>query len=590
MSSQALYRKWRSQTFDDLVGQAHIVQALRNAITADRIGHAYLFTGPRGVGKTSAARILSKAVNCEQADPQLRPCGECAACVAIADGRAIDVIEMDAASHTSVDDAREIIERVQFRPTSFRIKVYIIDEVHMLSTAAFNALLKTLEEPPDHAMFILATTEFHKVPATIISRCQRFVFNRHTVQNTVEHLEWIAGQEGVQLEPGVGEAIARSATGSMRDAVSVLDQLIGYGDAIVPLERVQSLLGATAAQEVQMLVGALTNNAVAEALTVINAVADQGADLRQFTRDVVGYLRGLMLLKSNGDPSLLDLGTEALQAMQAAAHVLELGAILSWLKIFSNLDHQLRTSPYGQLPLEMAVVEALVVPPPAVTAPAARGVPRQTASASVAAAGPPQAGTPARPAVVREAAAVRPPPVVEAAPAGVASVTLEPEPAAAEPEPAAPIAVAPLKAILAAALAPTADEHIVLAESEVVLAEIESIWAQLVEDLKPFNPRLQAVLKSCEPATMEDTMLVIGTPSPFHTKQLEELANQRLLEDLISKRLGRQLQIRSEQLNKEQQSKTRDARRQREELMKDQIVKAARNIFDARIVGVQEDG
>ncbi|MBA3471399.1 MAG: DNA polymerase III subunit gamma/tau, partial [Herpetosiphonaceae bacterium] len=220
MSSQALYRKWRSQTFDDLVGQAHIVQALRNAITADRIGHAYLFTGPRGVGKTSAARILSKAVNCEQADPQLRPCGACPACVAVADGRSIDVIEMDAASHTSVDDAREIIERVQFRPTSFRIKVYIIDEVHMLSTAAFNALLKTLEEPPDHAMFILATTEFHKVPATIISRCQRFVFNRHTVQNTVEHLEWIAAQEGVQLQPGVGEAIARSATGSMRDAVS----------------------------------------------------------------------------------------------------------------------------------------------------------------------------------------------------------------------------------------------------------------------------------------------------------------------------------------------------------------------------------
>lgn len=578
MSSQALYRKWRSQTFDDLVGQAHIVQAFRNAIAANRIGHAYLFTGPRGVGKTSAARILSKAVNCEQSDPRQRPCGECAACVAVADGRAVDVIEMDAASHTSVDDAREIIERVQFRPAALRVKVYVIDECHMLSTGAFNALLKTLEEPPDHAMFILATTEFHKVPATIISRCQRFVFNRHTVQNTAAHLEWIAAQEGIQLETGVGEAIARSATGSMRDAVSVLDQLIGYGDTLVPLERVQALLGATAAQEVQMLVGALAAADVAAALTIINSVADQGADLRQFTRDVVGYLRSLMLLKSNGDPELLDVGTDALQSLQATAQMLELGAILGWLKLFSNLDHQLRTSPYGQLPLEMAVVEALVVPAPTI------GVQRAAISGP---AQPKPASTPvpARPAAMREASPA-PPPVVAVEPDPVPEVVIEePQPPAATPT--APVAAPP--AILAPTVLPDTEEHIVLAESEVVLAEIESMWGQIVDDLKPFNPRLQAVLKSCEPAMMEETTLVIATPSPFHAKQLEELANQRLLEDLISKRLGRQLLVRSEQLNREQQSKARDARRQREELMKDQIVKAARNIFDARIVGVQED-
>ncbi|KPV53750.1 DNA polymerase III subunit gamma/tau, partial [Kouleothrix aurantiaca] len=225
MASQALYRRYRSQTFGELVGQEHIVQTLRNAIAEGRIAHAYLFTGPRGVGKTTVARLLAKAVNCT-APAEQRPCGECESCKAIAEGRAVDVIEMDAASHTSVEDAREIIERVQFRPTSGAYKVYIIGEVHMLSTAAFNALLKTLEEPPGHALFILATTENHKVPATILSRCQRFTFSRHTVGATAAHLHAVAAEENVALETGVAEAIARAATGCMRDALSVLDQLM----------------------------------------------------------------------------------------------------------------------------------------------------------------------------------------------------------------------------------------------------------------------------------------------------------------------------------------------------------------------------
>ncbi len=203
MASQSLYRKWRSQTFDELIGQEHVVQTLRNAIVEERIAHAYLFTGPRGVGKTSMARLLAKAVNCTDPDPAAHPCGRCAACVSVADGRAVDVIEMDAASHTSVDDAREIIERVQFRPAELRSKVYIIDEVHMLSTAAFNALLKTLEEPPDHAIFILATTEVHKIPATILSRCQRFTFTRHSVAATSAHLRQIAAAEEAGARRGL---------------------------------------------------------------------------------------------------------------------------------------------------------------------------------------------------------------------------------------------------------------------------------------------------------------------------------------------------------------------------------------------------
>ncbi|XSG75204.1 DNA polymerase III subunit gamma/tau [Herpetosiphon llansteffanensis] len=576
MSSQALYRKWRSQTFDDLVGQAHIVQALRNAIVANRIGHAYLFTGPRGVGKTSAARILSKAVNCEQSDPRLRPCGECSACRSIVEGRAVDVIEMDAASHTSVDDAREIIEKVQFRPTQFRKKVYVIDEVHMLSTAAFNALLKTLEEPPDHAMFILATTEFHKVPATILSRCQRFVFNRHTIANTIAHLEWVAGEEAVFLEPGVAEAIARAATGSMRDAMSILDQLMGYGEPQIPLSRVQSLLGATASREVETLVTAFAGEDVAAALSVINTIADQGADLRQFTRDVVSYLRGLMLLKSGGSADLLDVGHDVLATMQSHAQQLALASILAWLKIFSGLDHQLRTTPYGQLPLEMAVVEALVVPAPVAVAAAS---PIRAGVAPVARPTP----VPATPRQAEPAAQQRPTTVAPVA-ANVEPPIVEQQPQVVE---SAPVAVA---AVVAVQPLPEAEQHIVLAESEIILAEVEAVWLQVIEDLKPYNPRLQAVLKSCEPLGLEDNTLLIGTPSPFHTKQLDDQTQRRLIEDLLAKAVGRQIFVRGEEANRDQQNRARDARRQREEIMKDHIVKAARNIFDARIVGVQEDG
>ncbi|MCA0354267.1 MAG: DNA polymerase III subunit gamma/tau [Chloroflexi bacterium] len=576
MSSQALYRKWRSQTFDDLVGQSHIVQALRNAIAANRIGHAYLFTGPRGVGKTSAARILSKAVNCEQSDPRLRPCGECSTCRAIAEGRAVDVIEMDAASHTSVDDAREIIEKVQFRPTQFRKKVYVIDEVHMLSTAAFNALLKTLEEPPDHAMFILATTEFHKVPATILSRCQRFVFNRHTIANTIAHLEWVAGEEGVFLEPGVAEAVARAATGSMRDAMSILDQLMGYGEPQIPLTRVQSLLGATASREVETLVAAFAAEDVSAALSVINTIADQGADLRQFTRDVVSYLRGLMLLKSGGAADLLDVGHDVLATMQSHSQQLALAAILAWLKIFSGLDHQLRTTPYGQLPLEMAVVEALVVPvPTAVAAPS----PVRGTVAPITRPTPTAVPRPAEPAPVQRQTPA--PNVATPRPAEQPAVGQAPQVVEPTPVPVAAVAAQPM---------PEAEQHIVLAESEILLAEVEAVWLQVIEDLKPYNPRLQAVLKSCEPLALEDNTLVIGTPSPFHTKQLDDQTQRRLIEDLLAKAVNRQMFVRGEEANRDQQNRARDARRQREEIMKDHVVKAARNIFDARIVGVQEDG
>jgi DNA polymerase-3 subunit gamma/tau len=248
MASQALYRKWRSQTFDELVGQAHVTHTLMNALKLGRVAHAYLFAGPRGTGKTSMARLLAKAVNC-QAEPGLeRPCNRCHICTAINEARLLDLIEIDAASNTGVDDIRDLRDKVSFRPAEARIKFYIIDEAHMLSNSAFNALLKTLEEPPDHVIFVLATTEPERIPATITSRCQRFEFKRIKLHEVTDRLAYIIAQEGFTAEPAALEYIARQGGGSMRDAISLLDQLTAYSSQEITLELVRTVLGSVASR------------------------------------------------------------------------------------------------------------------------------------------------------------------------------------------------------------------------------------------------------------------------------------------------------------------------------------------------------
>ncbi|MFQ5436402.1 MAG: DNA polymerase III subunit gamma/tau, partial [Anaerolineae bacterium] len=241
--SQALYRKWRPARFEDVVGQEHVTRTLQNSVAADRVGHAYLFCGPRGTGKTTLARLLAKAVNCLHDDPAERPCNQCRICQAVNDGRFLDLIEIDAASNTGVDDIRDLRDKINFAPSDGRYKVYIIDEVHMLSTAAFNALLKTLEEPPPHAKFVLATTEEHKVPLTIKSRCQQFNFRLLTTAEIRQRLEWLAAQEGLTVEPEALLLVARQGAGSIRDAESLLDQLIIAPGETIMLERAQQVLG-----------------------------------------------------------------------------------------------------------------------------------------------------------------------------------------------------------------------------------------------------------------------------------------------------------------------------------------------------------
>ena len=357
--AQALYRKWRSQTFDEVVGQEHVMQTLRNALRDNRVAHAYLFCGPRGTGKTSLARILAKALNCTAPEAE-RPCNKCPTCVAITEGRMLDLIEIDAASNNSVDDIRELRDKVGFRPSEGHYKIYIIDEVHMLSTNAFNALLKTLEEPPPHARFILATTEPHKIPATVLSRCQRCDFRRIPVPEITAHLQHIVTAEHFKAETEALTAIARSAQGCMRDAISLLDQMLSYGNETISFAQVQQALGAVSAQAVTGLVDALATKNVTAGLALIQQLVIEGASLTEFCHQVVEHLRGVMVIQMTGDAGLLnELPTDTVKQMQLQAKQLSNAATFAAIKRFSATIQELKGGYHPQLPLEMALIESI---------------------------------------------------------------------------------------------------------------------------------------------------------------------------------------------------------------------------------------
>lgn len=371
--AQALYSKYRSKDFDELVGQEHVTTTLRNAMREGRIAHAYLFTGPRGTGKTSMARIVAKALNCLAPLGQ-RPCNECRRCVAINEGRYVDLVEIDAASNNSVNDVRELREKAGFAPSDGDVKVYIIDEVHMLSTAAFNALLKTLEEPPPHVRFILATTEIQKVPPTILSRCQRFDFRRIPTPTIASHLAQIVQEEGGSAEPEALTAIARSAEGCMRDAVSLLDQMLSFGEEVTFVQ-VQEALGAVSAQKVFAFVDALADRDAAAGLALIQELLVSGASLAEFCTQVIEHLRGVLMLQITQNRSLLgDLAPDTVAVMQKQAQTMAQGSTLFAIKRFGAAVPQLKGGFQPQLPLEMAFIECVQG---AVNAPVAQPVAQQ---------------------------------------------------------------------------------------------------------------------------------------------------------------------------------------------------------------------
>ncbi len=530
MSGQALYRRWRSQTFDEIIAQEHVTRTLQNALRAERVAHAYLFTGPRGTGKTSTARILAKAVNC-LAEPAQRPCNACARCRAVSEGRDLDLIEIDAASNRGIDEIRELRDKVAFVPNEGRFKVYVVDEVHMLTTEAFNALLKTLEEPPPHAIFVLATTEPQRIPATILSRCQRFDFRRVPLADLCGKLQRICEAEGIRAQPAVLEAIGRRAGGSFRDAESLLDQLAAYGDAEITLERVQELLGGVSAEAVADLVDAWLAADLGAGLRLINSLVDGGTDARQLHQETVEYLRSLMLLLAGGADRPAGASPEAAERMRRQLAGLSIGRLLDGLRTFSQVEAA-RGDVRPQMPLELAFAQAVVgagsARPQSQDAPTVAGPSRlqsqsapagvrsarsqpQGASAGAGSRGPtsPHSAAPVTSGAQRRAAPAERPPEE---PIGAGSPRPEPPAAEGSPDPAR--------------------------AGEPSLAAVTACWPQVLAALHEKNKTLEALLRSGRPVDAGGGRVVLAMEGSFHRDRVMEEKSRRLLEELLQGLLG----------------------------------------------------
>jgi DNA polymerase-3 subunit gamma/tau len=351
-------RKYRPQTFDDLVGQTHVSRTLKNAVAQNRLAHAYLFVGPRGVGKTSTARILAKSLNCIKG-PTVTPCGVCDNCREIAGGNSLDVIEIDGASNNSVEDVRQLRENVRYAPAKGRYKIYLIDEVHMLSSAAFNALLKTLEEPPDHVKFIFATTEPQKVLATILSRCQRFDLHRIPANLIAQHLQFIAKKEQITLQPAAAHAIARGAEGGLRDAESMLDQLVAFCGEKITESDVLNVFGFTSEQTVSDLTGRILRGETPEAIDLLHEQSEAGKDMMRLMADLIAYLRDLLVFRAKPDALNEDVDPDVQKTLTAHAELISTDRLLELIDQFAAAEARMKWAPNKKLHFEVVIIKAI---------------------------------------------------------------------------------------------------------------------------------------------------------------------------------------------------------------------------------------
>jgi DNA polymerase-3 subunit gamma/tau len=585
---RSLYREYRPQTFSELVGQDHVARTLRNAVETDQVAHAYIFAGPRGTGKTSTARILAKALNCVGADgandrPTATPCGVCRHCVAIADGVSLDVVEMDAASNRSIDDVRDLRDKIAFAPVDGRFKVYIVDEVHMLTREAFNALLKTLEEPPDNVVFVLATTEAHKIPETIVSRCQRFDFHRPQVTDIVRLLAGIVERENARPEADRGgpvidiqaealHIIARHSQGGFRDAIGTLDKLVTYAEGTITAEDVLEALGVTSSDLLFEITDIVIERRTAEALQFVQRLANEGTDYSQFIRDLLRHLRQLFLLQHLGEAAsddatlrtlsqTVELDGELFREQLQRAGQVSPREVVHFIESLGEAQREIRDGLDPRLQLELALVK--VTRPELDHSETALEERLRRLEAATAGAGPAPAAP--RPAPAKATAARKPtpkpaPPVAAepparepatdaapasrpATPANAAAPAVPADEAAAETapdetaaaEPAAPAAEAPADA------APAAEPA-----QELTVERVKRAWELILQRVQAARVPLYGFLRDGRPTALDGDVLVVSLASEFAARNAAQGDNAQVLADAVEGVLGRRLTARFE--------------------------------------------
>lgn len=524
--TQSLYRKYRPTSFDsaELVGQDHIVRTLRNAIARERVAHAYLFCGPRGTGKTSTARLLAKAVNCLDPDPERRPCNACEACIAINEARATDIIEIDAASNRGIDDMRDLREKVRYAPSQLRTKFYIIDEAHQLTKEAFNAFLKTLEEPPPNTVFVLATTDVDKLPDTIASRCQRFDFRRIAPDVMAQHVRGVCEREGICIDEDALDIVVRRAFGGMRDALSLVDQLATAAgetsEGVITIDLVRRMLGISAEGWEYDLAEALAGRDVPGGLRVISQAVDGGQDMRSFGRRVLDLLRLMLLVRAGADP----VEAKGNQRLVELAGRFELPELLAIIRHFHDIDYKIRTGGFPQLPIELAFLGALVEQP--------RGI----ASANVPVALLPDVGRPAEH-------------VPHARPHAPARETATPHrerPSGSVPsrQPAATSWSAPPRAERAAD--PVAREPVRPMRAGPPSAVVQTLiagWERIRTEVKAVDRKVEALMRETDPVEVQGNDLRVVAAYPFHASKLNDPRIRQIIEDAIERVIGTRLAV-----------------------------------------------